>query len=256
MGVAVCVECAVHRIPGMRIDDGGMLAFVVGPLVDDLADVKVVLEEGVEGPARDGLSAGLVAHGVDAHLADDAGRIQMGLECADGAEFPVVREDVADGLGLFGIDHQGAVLGVVAERHIPTHPQAFLLGGGNLVANALPRDFAFELGEGQQHIQGQASHGCRGVELLGDGDERGGAGIEALNHLGEVGEGAGQPVDLVDDDHLDLAGVDVVHEPGEGGAVHGAPGIPPVIVVGRDELPAFVLLTLDKGFAGFTLCIQ
>ena len=34
------------------------------------------------------------------------------------------------------------------------------------------------------------------------------------------------------------------------------PEYPPVIVVGRDELPAFVLLTLYKGFAGFTLCIE
>ena len=39
-----------------------------------------VLEEGVERPAGDGLPAGLAARGADAHLADDAGLIQMGLE--------------------------------------------------------------------------------------------------------------------------------------------------------------------------------
>ena len=256
MGVAVVFEFALHRIPGLRIDDGGMLAFVVSPLVGDLTDVMVVLEEGVERPARDGLSAGLVARGADAHLADDAGLIQMGLEYADGAEFQVLLENGANCLGLFGIDHQGAVFGVVAEWHVPTHPQAFLLGGGNLVANALSRDFPLELGEGQQHIQGQPSHRGRGVELLGDGDEGGPAGIEALNHPGEVGEGAGQAVDFVDHDHLDLTGIDVVQEPGEGGALHGAAGIPPIIVVGRDELPAFVLLTLYEGFAGLALRIE
>ena len=51
MGVAVVFELALHRIPGMRIDDGGVLAFVVSPFVGDLTDVMVVLEEGVERPA-------------------------------------------------------------------------------------------------------------------------------------------------------------------------------------------------------------
>jgi hypothetical protein len=43
-----------------------------------------------------------------------------------------------------------------------------LLGGGDLVPDPFTRDLALELGKGQQDIEGQASHGCRGVELLGD----------------------------------------------------------------------------------------
>src|SRR6202158_5908426 len=36
------------------------------------------------------------------------------------------------------------------------------------------------------------------VELLGDGDERRCLGVKQLDHLGKVGERAGQPVHLVD----------------------------------------------------------
>ena len=42
------------------------------------------------------------------------------------------------------------------------------------------------------------------VELLSDRDERHALGVEDLDDLGEVGQRAGQPVDLVDDDDVDL----------------------------------------------------
>ena len=38
-------------------------------------------------------------------------------------------------------------------------------------------------------------------------------GIEELNHFGEVGERPRQPVYLVNDDDIDLAGADVVQQP-------------------------------------------
>ena len=60
---------------------------------------------------------------------------------------------------------------IVAERRIAAHPDALLLGGGELVPDALAGDLALELGEGQQHIERQPTHRGGGVERLGDGDE-------------------------------------------------------------------------------------
>jgi hypothetical protein len=56
----------------------------------------------------------------------------------------------------------------------------------------------------------QPTHRRRGVELLGDRNERDRLGIKGLDQFGEIGERPGQPVDLVDDDDVYPAGVDVL----------------------------------------------
>jgi hypothetical protein len=43
---------------------------------------------------------------------------------------------------------------------------------GTSIANPFPCDLALELGKGEQDIEGQPPHAGRGVEGLGDGDER------------------------------------------------------------------------------------
>jgi hypothetical protein len=47
-------------------------------------------------------------------------------------------------------------------------------------------------------------------------------GIKHLDHLGEVGEGSRQPVDLVDDDDIDQSRAHILHQGPEGRALHGA----------------------------------
>jgi len=37
--------------------------------------------------------------------------------------------------------------------------------------------------------------------------------IEQLDQFGKIGERPGQPIDLVDDDDVDLAGSDIVQQP-------------------------------------------
>jgi len=64
-------------------------------------------------------------------------------------------------LGL--VDDQLAVDDIIAERHDTTHPHAFPLGGGDLVSDALAGDLALELGEGQQHVEGEPAHRGRRV---------------------------------------------------------------------------------------------
>ena len=122
-------------------------------------------------------------------------------------------------LGLLLIDSDLAILGLVAERHHTADPKPFALGGGDLVADALGGDLALELGKGQQNIQRQPPHRGRGVELLGDRDERHAVRVEQLDELGEVGQRAGQAIDLVDDDDIDLSGANVGQQPLQGRAV-------------------------------------
>ena len=99
-----------------------------------------------------------------------------------------------------------ALLGVVAQRGHAADPEALALGGRNLVADPLGRDFPLELGKRQQHVQGQTTHRGGGVELLGDRDKGYAMPVEQLDQFGEVHQRPGQPVDLVDDDDVDLLG--------------------------------------------------
>jgi hypothetical protein len=110
----------------------------------------------------------------------------------------VAPEDGADPVGLFLVDDELLVPTDVAERHHAAHPQPLALGGADLVADALAGDLARELGEGQEHVQGQATHRGRGIELPGHRHEGDAMGVEQLHQLGEVGQGTGEPVDLVD----------------------------------------------------------
>jgi hypothetical protein len=56
----------------------------------------------------------------------------------------------------------------------------------------------------------QSSHTGRRVERLGDRNEGLLMRVEEFNQLGEVGERARQPVDLVDDNHVDSSRPNIV----------------------------------------------
>src|SRR5215467_16377632 len=77
--------------------------------------------------------------------------------------------------------------------------------------------------------------------------------VEQLDELGEVGQRAGQAVDLVDDNDLDLAGFHVGQEPLQGRALGRTAGIAAVIVAGVDQGPAGMGLTADIGLRGVML---
>ena len=62
--------------------------------------------------------------------------------------------------------------------------------------------------------------------------------VEHLHQPGEVEQAPREPVDLVDDDAVDLAGLDVGHQPSEGRAVDVPAGEPAVVVaVGQADPP-------------------
>ena len=72
--------------------------------------------------------------------------------------------------------------------------------------------------------------------------------VEELNQLGEVGERAGQPVDLIDDDHANSSRSNGVQQLRQGGPFHRPAGEAAVVVALPHQPPAFVGLALDIGF--------
>ena len=79
---------------------------------------------------------------------------------------------------------------------------------------------------------------------------------KALDDLGEIEQRAGQPVDLVDHDDIDLAGADIGKKPLQGRALHCSPGIPAIVIVRGKDIPAFMALAQDEGLASLALGMQ
>ena len=97
---------------------------------------------------------------------------------------------------------RNAVFDPVAERNRSAHPDALPFRGGDLVADTLAGDLALELGERQQHVEGQSPHAGGRVEGLGHRDEGDAVRVEHFDQLCEVGKRPRRPVDLVDDEQL------------------------------------------------------
>src|SRR6266852_2776509 len=77
-----------------------------------------------------------------------------------------------------------------------------------------------------------------------------------LDQPGKIGERAGQPVDLVDDEDIDPASLDVCEQALESMPLHVATREPAVVVAGPGKCPALVTLAADVGIAGFALCLE
>jgi hypothetical protein len=172
------------------------------------------------------------------------------------AQFGIAPEDHPDSQRLRLIHGQLALLDVVTERHIAAHPHALLLRGRNFVADALAGDLALELGEGEQHVERQTPHRGRRIELLRHRHKGRIVRIEDVDNLGEIGERPGQAVDLVNDNDLNLAGLDIGEEPPERRPLHRAAREASVVVHVGARDPSGVALTHDIGFASLPLSIE
>ena len=80
--------------------------------------------------------------------------------------------------------------------------------------------------------------------------------VEQFDELGEVRQRAGQPVDLANDNDINLSSFDVGQEPLQGRAVGRAAGIAPVIVTGPDQGPTGMDLAADIGLRGIMLGVE
>ena len=81
-------------------------------------------------------------------------------------------------------------------------------------------------------------------------------GLKQLDHPGEVGKRAAQPVDLVDHHGIDLGALHRVQETPQRGPVDGASGEAPIVEARTNRPPALVTLALDEGLAGLALGIE
>src|SRR3546814_9757747 len=98
-------------------------------------------------------------------------------------DLEVASHDRPDPLDLLWHRHQLALDHLIAERYRPAHPQALLLRSSDLVADALPGDFALELGKRQQDVQRQPPHAGSRVECLRHRYETGLLRIEPFDDL-------------------------------------------------------------------------
>src|SRR5690606_1987547 len=119
------------------------------------------------------IAAGEYTTGALTALADDAEPVKLVPQHSGGPQVRIAPEDHTHSLGFDLVDAQLAILDVIAKWNIAAHPHALGLGGCDLVANALTGNLTLELCEGEQHVEGQPSHRCRGVELLRHRDEGG-----------------------------------------------------------------------------------
>lgn len=162
----------LHLFPDRSVYDCLMLAGMPNLAVPNLAEIDGVGEQFVERTATEQLSSRFDPFPGNPDLRDDPVAGQFFLEQADRAEFQIPFEDVTDCHGFRFVDHQTPLAPVIAERYRTPHPKAALLGGGNLVANALAGHLTLELCEREQHIQREPTHRGRGVELLSHRHER------------------------------------------------------------------------------------
>ena len=79
------------------------------------------------------------------------------LETHHASRLEIAAKEGPHDAGVILDDTQRAVHNPIAERDDAAHPHALLLRGGDLVANALARDLPLELGEGEQHVEGQTA---------------------------------------------------------------------------------------------------
>src|SRR5690242_15692491 len=117
--------------------------------------------------AREGFAAALVAIGRCTAFRSEPEMVGLLLDPAYAAELTIQSEDAAHGLGLGGVDDERPLARVIAQRHVAAHPHALLLRGGDFIADAFAGDLPLELGKGQQHIEREAPHRARRIELLG-----------------------------------------------------------------------------------------
>ena len=80
--------------------------------------------------------------------------------------------------------------------------------------------------------------------------------VQHIDDLGEIGQRSGQAVDLVNDDDLNLASLDVRQQPLQGRPFHCAAGEAAVIIHVWNRHPAGVTLARHISLAGFALGIE
>src|SRR5271169_1628285 len=195
-----------YRFKQRAIHDWRLLAWQDLVLIFDLADIKMVAQQVVQRTTAERYAAAGCARRELLGFGSDIALHEIPDQFVNAAELKVAPEDQSDLFSFFLNNGNLAIPHLIAQGKVTSDPKPFPLRCRDFVADPLRGDFALELGKGQEHIEGQPSHGGSGVELLGDRDERHAMRIEQFDQLGEVGQGPGQPIDFVHDYDVKLPG--------------------------------------------------
>src|ERR1700722_12541060 len=177
-----------------------------------LSDINRVREDPVEMPSTDETAARCFARANHANRQANVLGIESRLQPHHAADFEVATEESANELGGRFDNMESAVFDPVSKGDCAAHPDSPFLRCGDFVPDALARNLTLELRKRKQHVEGQPPHAGRGIEGLGYRDERDVVFVKELDELGEVSERPCQPIDLIDDDHIDLSSANVVQQ--------------------------------------------
>jgi hypothetical protein len=92
--------------------------------------------------------------------------------------------------------------------------------------------------------------------LLRDRDKGHVMRVEQLDYLGEVGQGAGQPIYFIYHHHFDEPLADIAEQALERRALRARAREPAVIVMSLDQPPPLTRLALDERLARFALGVE
>src|SRR6185312_11699522 len=131
----------------------------------------------------------------------------------------------------FRIGKQAAALGKreakgrsAADIKTAAHQRGFFVSG------PVAGEFALELSESQKDVEDETPHAVRCIESLRDADEAGAIFVERVDQPDEIAQGAAQPVDLVHDNHVDSARLDVADQPFQRRTLEAAAGKSAIVV--------------------------
>jgi hypothetical protein len=201
--VAAFDQQALDLVEDLAVDQRLVGSGVPGATEEDLADVDAVAEDRQH---RDVAPAAALA-GAMALVVEPVG------DGAGAQAFVAVQvEDHPDDWAVFVGGQEAGLLAVradlegVAERWRADGPAA--LGGFAFHAADYPvdDDCPLELGEDGQDLHDHATHRSVGVEVLGRGDQRDPGVVEGVDDVQQPADGAGEPIQPVDQQHVVQAG--------------------------------------------------
>src|SRR5438132_9074622 len=138
-------KLGLHRREQGTIHNRRLFAAMDLAPVDHLADIEAVLEQMGERPHAKAPPTDGPAGRAPPRLAANSPPIEILRQRADGAKLQITGKDCANRRSLRWYHEDLLVHRRIAERHRTADPNAFALGGRDLVAHPLPDQLPFEL---------------------------------------------------------------------------------------------------------------
>ena len=141
-----------------------MLTRVPMPLVLELSDINRISKHPVDDGAADQLTAAACPGFADLPLPANACGLEVLGELVNILHLRVEPETIANDLGFLAIDEIAPLLFVVADRRLRSSRQSANSQGMQAVLDTVAQDFAFELRERKEDVEGQPAEARRRIE--------------------------------------------------------------------------------------------